>query len=40
VRRRTLRRVVCGEAGFFEQHPEMRFPEGEDGVAASPVLAR
>jgi taurine dioxygenase len=38
--RRTLRRVVCGEAGFFEQQPEMRFAEGEDGVAASPVLAQ
>ena len=38
--RRTLRRVVCGELGFFEQQPEMRFEEGEAGVGAPPVLAQ
>jgi taurine dioxygenase len=38
--RRTLRRVVCGERGFFEQQPEMRFAEGEAGVGAPPVLAQ
>jgi taurine dioxygenase len=37
--RRTLRRVVCGEAGFFEQQPEMSFAAGDDGVGAPPVLA-
>jgi taurine dioxygenase len=38
VARRTLRRVVCGEASFFEQHPQMRFQSGADPYGDAPVL--
>jgi taurine dioxygenase len=36
--RRTLRRVVCGEKSFFEQHPQMNFQAGGDHFGKPPVL--
>jgi taurine dioxygenase len=39
VTTRTLRRVVCGEQGFYEQNPQMRVEAGAAGRAAGrPVL--